>query len=551
MADRVLTVVDQQVRVAIAGGALIAALAASSAAAAVAPYADRAEAAEEAIRDILDEAGEVQGSGSVTFQQAGTGAGVRSVQDKLRDMAVSVEEFGAVGDMDRVSGAGTDNTTLIQSAFEAAIANTGGRLHLPAGRYKITDTLEVFDKIIMTTDGPDVTELVMVTATPKAMIKVNCADNDSIIGLDLKDLRYVCDGFGHGVNCDAVEIVGGSVNSQFHSCYIRDNEIYNCRRGISIDAVFYRCIVQNNTFSRYFGGDITEYGIYSDSLHDVTYNIFINNEVTSVADGAYAYWIRSNYSEFINNTADGACYFSSPGGEIHGLKIETINASSVPDVPAPFSAVAGDLKPVVILNQMQVVSGVVLVGVTNAKADLGILMIGGGTINSPRLTAPQPNNLIKFADGSEGVLNAPYVVGSVGKLEDVNSAANLSGWVLNACGNVSKRTTTPTAWPTAPGFVGWAVNPTISSTTYVVNGAQLTAVINGRGGKITSPGAEITNLPISPAYVGTATLHSSSDATKSATGSVFPGNTSVLSLPVIDLTANGGEYWQATITCII
>ena len=59
-------------------------------------------------------------SEQVTFLQAGTGATQRTALAKLRD-TVSVKDFGAVGDGNISTGAGTDNT----AAFQAAINNSG------------------------------------------------------------------------------------------------------------------------------------------------------------------------------------------------------------------------------------------------------------------------------------------------------------------------------------------------------------------------------------------------------------------------------------------
>lgn len=71
----------------------------------------------------------------LSFLQAGTDAVYRTVQDKLREF-VSVKDFGAVGD------GVTDDTAAIQAAIDS-LPNDGGEVYIPAGRYKITGTINV------------------------------------------------------------------------------------------------------------------------------------------------------------------------------------------------------------------------------------------------------------------------------------------------------------------------------------------------------------------------------------------------------------------------
>jgi hypothetical protein len=77
------------------------------------------------------------GSSLVGFLQAGTGAVPRTVDAKLKE-SVSVKDFGAVGD-----GA-TDDTAAIQKAVDYVVNRGGGKIYSPAGKYKISDTINFY-----------------------------------------------------------------------------------------------------------------------------------------------------------------------------------------------------------------------------------------------------------------------------------------------------------------------------------------------------------------------------------------------------------------------
>ena len=68
------------------------------------------------------------GSSLVGFQQSGTGAVVRTAQDKMREW-VSVKDFGAVGD------GVTDDWSALQTAINA------GAAYIPAGTYRVTQPI--------------------------------------------------------------------------------------------------------------------------------------------------------------------------------------------------------------------------------------------------------------------------------------------------------------------------------------------------------------------------------------------------------------------------
>lgn len=69
-------------------------------------------------------------SGNNAFMQAGRGAVSRSVDAKLRDAAISVKDFGAVGD------GKTDDTSAVHAAL-AHVGTFGGAVYFPVGIYRV------------------------------------------------------------------------------------------------------------------------------------------------------------------------------------------------------------------------------------------------------------------------------------------------------------------------------------------------------------------------------------------------------------------------------
>lgn len=76
-------------------------------------------------------------SGSLNFIQAGSGAVTRIEQEKVREISVNVNDFGA----DPTGG--TDSTTAIQNAINQVTALGGGYVDFGAGLYVISSTLMV------------------------------------------------------------------------------------------------------------------------------------------------------------------------------------------------------------------------------------------------------------------------------------------------------------------------------------------------------------------------------------------------------------------------
>ena len=90
-----------------------------------------------------------ESSDGLGFMQSGTGAVVRTVQNRMRDV-ISVKDFGAVGN------GSTDDTTAVQNAINAAISAGGATVFFPQtsnGEYLISTKLSVSGKVVLKGDG--------------------------------------------------------------------------------------------------------------------------------------------------------------------------------------------------------------------------------------------------------------------------------------------------------------------------------------------------------------------------------------------------------------
>lgn len=114
----------------------------------------------------------------ITFLQAGTGALNRTAQVKLRELAVSVKDFGAVGD-----GA-ADDTAALKAAIDAVSAAGGGVVRIPRGTYKHTG-LTLPSNITLQGEGYRVTVLDYTTATGNGITLASGARYVSILDLGL------------------------------------------------------------------------------------------------------------------------------------------------------------------------------------------------------------------------------------------------------------------------------------------------------------------------------------------------------------------------------
>lgn len=431
---------------------------------------------------------------------------------------VSVLDFGATGN-------GTsDDTSAFQKAIDF-VSEHGFALHAPAGRYRLTKTLEIKENITISGDGSDNTLLHLDSDGPIPAIRISCRDNSSIIGLRIQGLKLICGPPGSA--SDGIEIITTKVNSSVNQSVFEDLFIINPRIGIRIGGVVYRSIWQNITIS----GRVSRYGIYcEDAFIDVTYNTFWNIEVTGVTDKAYAYYIHSNFSNFINLTCDGCCYFSSPGGSIINLAVETMTADHPPS------------DSVVTLNQVQTASNFNLLSIRPTQCLYAVKVIGRAvTIAGLRFGGAQPSRPIFFDHGSSGVVNGIYMDPPFEKLDSYTPAAVLNNWALLGCDGVSSRTLTYAEDDWTPKFIGWAKPPKLRSATYERIGRRVFVTLEAEGG-VSSATARIEGMPFACATGAAATVSLNADgAPLAARASLAPGSNRIGGMGQHDLSQ---KVWQ-------
>jgi hypothetical protein len=118
--------------------------------------------------------GQIPGT-QVDFVQAGTGAVTRTMQAKVREYAVSVKDFGAVGD------GVTDDRNAINAAFSAVIARGSGTVFFPYGTYYVTE-------FIGNTNYGSVTQEIRIAVEGEPGAVINC--NPSVFANTALFLRF-------------------------------------------------------------------------------------------------------------------------------------------------------------------------------------------------------------------------------------------------------------------------------------------------------------------------------------------------------------------------
>lgn len=259
----------------------------------------------------------------------------------------------------------SDSTTAIQAAIDEATdrpsAGVSATVHLPAGTYKITDTLTVNKDIRFVGDGGDATIINLTVSTAKEAIRVEPAAAGYIWFAELDGFR---------INCKAGSVAGDGIivtansPSAVSQYYIRNVQIRDFRDGITLAGIVSNEVYINEIDNVKMVGAALAAGAndvrYGLRVAKAAYNTFRNIEITNIGNAGYAVYCEGAGSHFEQITTDGVSYIDSPWGVVDHWSIETIQCTT----PVISTALS--------VNRLSSLRAVVLLEVANAKCNYGI-----------------------------------------------------------------------------------------------------------------------------------------------------------------------------------
>ena len=450
----------------------------------------------------------------------------------------NVRDYGATGD------GTTDDTAAIQAAINAAELITGSTyitathpatLYVPAGVYKITNTLNFLGNIQFIGDGNTATIFNVVSATPiQAFLVGHSADNQYMWGSRFQGFRINCSG-GAGV-CDGFKTQTGANNSVITQTIFDDILVFQCHVGFEMTGVLYmndwrNCRVVNTT----------AYGFLSVDVKENIYNTFTNLEVTQVLDNAWAYYMTSSgAAQFTNITSDGCCYFGGAYTGISGLSVEGISATT----PASTTCIT--------FNQISSAKDIAIINVPNSKCSLGINVIASsisiGPIRFPDAgVGNQPNSPIGFGVNCTGLLNSVQMVSCVNKINP--NGPGLGKMTAVGCTDITDFGADFTNGTWTPAYATWTTAPTTLTARYVKTGNMITLNLYGQGG-VCNAGSTITGLPFANSGTsgGVGTAVDLQDSSKGFTTGILAGASTLVRIPATNF---GSDFWALMVTYFI
>jgi hypothetical protein len=245
-------------------------------------------------------------SDQVTYTAPGAGAVARTQASKNQD-TVSVKDYGACGD-------GTcDDTVAIQAtinAVEAGGVAGGGTVYVPAGRYKVSSSLNITTGVILrgSASGGAVYAVTIFAATGSGSYPlISVSNGTSPATVRVQDVELNGNGSGTGFLCTG--------------CY-----------GAGVDHVYVTNFAINVDFEIYAGWSEEMYVTHSQITQGITGNIkigvgtsgvhILNNAIDQGGFGVYVADAAKNI-DIQNNDFSGYQYGYLPGTGDHPVAVAT------------------------------------------------------------------------------------------------------------------------------------------------------------------------------------------------------------------------------------
>lgn len=299
----------------------------------------------------LADLGTATGAALVGFMQGGTGAVLRPSRAKIRELAVTPQDFGAVGDYVRGIG-GTDDTLALQKAIAHCIA-TRRRLVIPTGSYLVNATLNLYD---INVEGEDAYGVFICANTaitilkirgsrreiknlnvwfdmagpaPATAIGVQFGTNEALTAADqfsnnvVQNLyvRYAYDSYA----CNSAGVTGTLWNNTFINC----RSDLQVRRGWNFAAIvgsttqtWINCMIDGVTAG---GADYPAEGWYTSNIDDVAW---FNCQADDMYDGR-AIYVDLASSAVVQNFRCESSYFRTNGAQLIYLNAPNSDVSNV------------------------------------------------------------------------------------------------------------------------------------------------------------------------------------------------------------------------------
>jgi hypothetical protein len=269
--------------------------------------------------------GDANDASGITYNQGGTGASSRTVENKLQE-SVSVKDFGAVGD------GVTDDTAAIQAAIDASLGN---EIFFPKGTYKTSDELLIpysgGNSTSLIGEGQNTARVNLTGVTDKAVVRISASfckvidlrlssDDSSNAGIKIapedetQTTTRVNNNYNSIENCNFVGTLGYGV-------YLRTGpDVSGADSGCYYNKITGNRFEESTTVGVYLTSGVNA-GASPSNRNWITENVFTGGMNVGVYNkGADTTWI-------LNNSFEGIDYGTSPFSTPTAIHIDDVAPS--------------------------------------------------------------------------------------------------------------------------------------------------------------------------------------------------------------------------------